>query len=201
MADRPYNNAEDVADLLRALGIERATLIGSSYGGRVALELAARWPDMVPALALLCSGSPDHVPSDALRAFGDREDALLAAGDIDGAVDLNVETFLGPEADDTVRVQVRQMQRHAFDVQLAAAEEFAQVPEKVDLSLIEAPCLAVSGGQDLPDFREIAARLPAQLVNARHLELPWAGHLPSLERPEVVTDLLTQFLREALGGR
>jgi 3-oxoadipate enol-lactonase len=42
MPDGPYNNAEDVADLLEILGIERATLIGSSYGGRIALETAAR---------------------------------------------------------------------------------------------------------------------------------------------------------------
>jgi pimeloyl-ACP methyl ester carboxylesterase len=196
MADRPYNNAEDVAELLDTLGISRAALVAASFGGRIALEMAARWPDTVTAMALLCSGSPDHVPSDTLRAFGKHEDELLDSGDIDGAVELNLETFLGPEADQTVRDRVRLMQRHAFDVQLAAAEEFAQVPAEVDLSLITAPCLAVSGGKDLPDFREIAIGLPERLASARHHELAWAGHLPSLERPEVVTDLLTGFLRE-----
>jgi 3-oxoadipate enol-lactonase len=44
MPDGPYNNAEDVADLMGTLGIERATLVGSSYGGRIALETAARRP-------------------------------------------------------------------------------------------------------------------------------------------------------------
>ncbi|MFG1755469.1 hypothetical protein [Streptosporangium sandarakinum] len=52
------------------------------------------------------------------------------------------------------------MQRHAFDVQLAAEEEFAPTEAEVDLSLIKAPCLALSGGHDLADFRETAARLP-----------------------------------------
>jgi 3-oxoadipate enol-lactonase len=70
------------------------------------------------------------------------------------------------------------------------------VPVEVDLSVITAPCLAVSGGKDLPDFREIAAGLPERLAGARHHELPWAGHLPGLERPGVVTDLLTRFLSE-----
>jgi 3-oxoadipate enol-lactonase len=200
MPDWPYNNAEDVVGLLKVLGVGRATLIASSYGGRVALELAARWPELVTTLALLCSGSPDHVPSDTLKSFGAREDTLLAAGDIDGAVELNVETFFGPEADDTVREKVRQMQRHAFDVQLAVSEEFAQVTTEVDLEQITAPCLAVSGGLDLHDFREIAARLPERLPRARHLELAWAGHLPSLERPAEVTELLTKFLREAPEG-
>jgi pimeloyl-ACP methyl ester carboxylesterase len=196
-ADRPYNDADDVAGLLSALGVSRAALVGSSYGGRVALELTARRPGLVTALALLCSASPDHVPGDALRSFAEREDTLLGAGDIDGAAELNVETFVGPQAGEAVREQVRRMQRHAFAVQLAA-EEVERIRMEVDLSSIKAPCLVVSGGQDLPDFREIAARLTERLADARHHELPWAGHLPGLERPDVVTDLLTEFLRETL---
>ena len=205
VADRPYSDAEDVAQLLATLGAEAAVLVGSSYGGTVALEAAARWPDMVSALVLLCSGSPGHTPSDALRSIGEQEDALVTAGDTAGAVELMVETWLGPEADDTARDQLRLMQRHAFEVQLAAgaedAEEFWQPTSEVDLSRIEVPCLAVSGGHDMADFREIAARLPEQLKGARHLELPWAGHLPGLERPDAVRTLLTEFLRGLHRGR
>lgn len=201
VADRPYDDAENVADLLRSLGIERAALVGSSYGGKVALEVAARRPDTVTALVLLCSALPGHEPSDVLRSFAEQEEALIEAGDIAGAVELNVETWLGPEADDAVREQVRRMQRRAFDVQLAAAEEFAPTEAEVNLSLITAPCLAMSGGHDLPDFREIAALLPKQLADARHRELPWAGHFPNLERPAEVTDLLTRFLHAIVPAR
>lgn len=201
VADRPYADAEDVVDLLGSLGIERAALAGSSYGGQVAMEVAARRPDMVTALVLLCSALPGHAPSDVLRSFAEQEEALIEAGDIAGAVELNVETWLGPEADDAIREQVRRMQRRAFDVQLAAAEEFAPTEEEVDLSLIKAPCLALSGGHDLADFREIAARLPEQLADARHRELPWAGHLPNLERPAEVTDLLIRFLHATVPAR
>ena len=127
------------------------------------------------------------MPGDALRAFNRREDELLAAGDVEGAVELNVATLLGPAADATAKEQVRRMQRRAFDVQLAETEEFAQVKAVVDLSLISVPCLAVSGGHDLPDFGEIAAALAVRLAGARHVELPQAGHLPSRERPDEVT--------------
>jgi pimeloyl-ACP methyl ester carboxylesterase len=198
LPDRRHNDAEDVLDLLDTLGIEQAALIASSYGGRVALEIAARRPDRVSAMALLCSGLPGHEPTDELRAFGEREDTLLEAGDVAGAVELNVDTWLGPDADETVREKVRGMQRHAFDVQLAAPEGAGRNEVEIDLSAIKAPCLALSGGHDLTDFRRIAALLPGLLADVRHLELPWAGHLPSLERPAAVTDLLTGFLRETV---
>ena len=194
-ADGPCDDAEDVLELLDALGIGRAALIASSYGGRVALEIAARWPDRVSALALLCTALPGHEPTAERHSFNEREEALIEAGDIDGAVELIVDTWLGPDADDAAREAVRQMQRHAFEVQLAA-EEFEPVTAEFDLAAIQAPCLILSGGHDMADFRQIADRLAGLLADARHDELPWAGHLPSMERPAAVTGLLAGFLRE-----
>lgn len=194
--DRPHSDAEDVLALLNSLGIGQATLVGSSYGGHVAVEIAARWPDRVNALALLCSALPGQEPSAELDALGEREEALLEAGDIAGATELMVDTWLGPHADETAREAVRRMQRHAFEVQVSAAEEFEPTEAEFDLVAIQAPCLAVSGAHDLADFRQIAARLPDLVPNAEHVELPWAGHLPSLERPSAVTELLIGFLRE-----
>ncbi|MFC9427660.1 alpha/beta fold hydrolase [Streptomyces sp. NPDC056987] len=194
--DRPHNDAEDVLALLNSLGMAQAALVGSSYGGHVALEFAARWPERVSALALICSALPGHEPSAELNALGKDEDALIEAGDIVGATELMVETWLGPEADETAREAVRRMQRHAFELQMAAAEDFEPIEAEIDLAAIQAPCLAVSGAHDLADFRQIAARLPDLLAKADHVELPWAGHLPSLERPSAVTDLLIGFLKD-----
>ncbi|WP_438303334.1 alpha/beta fold hydrolase [Streptomyces sp. HUAS TT11] len=196
VADRPYGDAADVAALLDRPGLERVALVGSSHGGEVALEVAATRPEAVTALMLLCSAMPGHVPGPELRSFTARKNALLAAGDITGAVELNVVTWLGPEAGEEVRAQVRRMQRHAFEVQAGAA--YSSAGEAVDLARITAPCLAVSGAHDLGDFREIAASLPRRLSAARHLELPWAGHFPGLERPAVVTELMIRFLAETV---
>ncbi|MFI5493226.1 alpha/beta fold hydrolase [Actinoplanes sp. NPDC051859] len=193
--DRSHSDAEDVRDLLDALDVDRVVIVGSSFGGRVALEVAARWPDRVTALALLCSALSGQERSPELSAFNAREDELISAGDIAGATDLNVETWLGPDTDAATREQVRRMQRHAFDVQLAAEEEFAPLSAEFELAAVQARCLAVSGAHDLPDFRQIAAKLPTLLPDAQHVELPWAGHLPSLERPAETTKLLTDFLR------
>ncbi|MFI5617801.1 alpha/beta fold hydrolase [Streptomyces sp. NPDC051567] len=197
-ADRPYSDAEDVRELLDTLGIARAALVGASYGGQVALEIAARRAERVSAVALLCSARPGHEPSGELRALGEREEALIEAGDLTGAVELMVDTWLGPDAAETAREAVRRMQRRAYEVQLAAAGEFEPIEAEPDLGAVRAPCLVVSGGHDLADFREIAAQLPALLTTttAHHVDLPWAGHLPNLERPSAVTGLLVGFLRE-----
>jgi pimeloyl-ACP methyl ester carboxylesterase len=68
----------------------------------------------------------------------------------------------------------------------------------VDLGAITAPSLVVSGARDLPDFRLIAARLAALLPGAQPVELPWAGHLPTLERPRELSAILTAFLRDTV---
>ncbi len=192
--DGPYDEAEDVLALLDGLGLSSVSIIASSHGGKVALEVAARRPERVTALALLCSAAPGHEPSAALRALWGREEALIEAGEIDAAVEVNLAGFLGPDADAATRERVRAMQRHAFDVQLAAEQEYeaAQVP--VSLADVAAPALVVFGAKDLPDFPRIAARLGAELPRAETVELAWAGHLPSLERPAEVTALLLGWI-------
>jgi pimeloyl-ACP methyl ester carboxylesterase len=194
----PHNDADDVLGLLGDLGIGPVAVVGASYGGKVALEIAARWPQRVTALALVCAGMPGHEPTDALRGFWQREGELIDAGDLAGAVELNVATWLGPEASEVTRERVRMMQRHAFEIQLAAAEEYEPVEAAVDLGAITAPSLVVSGAMDLPDFRLIAGRLAALLPGARPVQLPWAGHLPTLERPQELSALLTAFLRDTV---
>ena len=194
----PHNDADDVLDLLGELGAGPVAVAGASGGGKVALEIAARWPQRVTALALVCAGMPGHESTDTLRRFWQREGELIDVGDIAGATELNVATWLGPEASEPTRERVRMMQRHAFDVQLAAPEEYEAAVVAVDLRAITAPSLIVSGAQDLPDFRLIAARLTAMLPGARPVELPWAGHLPTLERPQELSAMLTAFLRDTV---
>ena len=201
LPDGTYDEGQDVVDLLDALGADRAALVGASGGGRVALEVAARWSDRVAGLALLCTATAGLEPGPDLRVLWEREEALLEAGDVAGATELNVDTWVGPEADEATREKVREMQRHSFEVQLAASGETGPVRVPYELSTITAPSLLVSGAHDLPEFGTIAADLATRLPHARLVELDWAGHLPSLERPDIVNGLLVDFLREVLPAR
>jgi len=200
--DPAYSDAQDVIDLLDELDITDAAVIGSSFGGRVAQEIAARWPARVSTLGLLCAATRQLPPTDAVKAFGEREDKLLESGDIEGAVALNVETFLGPAADAATRTAVADMQRRAFEVQLAFDAELAATGEVVapdraefDLADVTARTLVVSGGLDIDFFQLTATMLARKITNATHVVLPWAGHLPSLENPAEANKILLDFLR------
>ena len=74
---------------------EPAALVGSSYGGLVCLDFAARNPDLVTDLVLLDAPLPDHEWSDEMEAYGDEEVRLLEAGDLDAATELNL-SFWAP---------------------------------------------------------------------------------------------------------
>ncbi|GAA2249724.1 alpha/beta hydrolase [Streptomyces amakusaensis] len=192
----PYSDADDVLRLLDTLGIEQAALVGSSYGGRTALDIALRAPHRVTALALLCPGLPDQGESPELADFDARETELFEAGELEKAAELNARAWLGPEADTATAEAVRAMQLHAFRVQSAAAEEHdgAAGFDVPSLAALRVPALVLSGAHDFPDFRASATRAAGLLPGAHHRELPWAGHLPSLERPAEITALLADFL-------
>jgi pimeloyl-ACP methyl ester carboxylesterase len=192
-----FSFAEDVIELLDHLDVDRGTFVGSSLGGRVALEVAATHPDRVASLVLLCPAFRGVEATPRAEVFTAEEERLLSRGDVDAAVDLNVVTWLGPDARPDVRALVHAMQRHAFEVQLAAESHSPGpevIPVDVDPGQISVPTLVVSGGLDMDHLQNVARHLADTIAGARMTRLDWAAHLPSLERPEVVNDLITEFL-------
>jgi 3-oxoadipate enol-lactonase len=197
--DASYSDAEDVLALLDELRIERWSLVGASYGGYVAQQVASAAPDRLDALVLLDAPADLAEPDDALRAFWRKEGELVEAGDLDAATDLNVATWVGPDADADARALVWKMQRAAFAHQVAAGEvENRELP--IDLTAITAQTTVVVGDHDLAFFRDNARALTAALPRAELIELPWAGHLPSLERPFETAHLVREAL-EVQHGR
>ena len=195
----PVSYADELAALLDHLGLDQVAVVGSSFGGRVALELTDQHPDRVGTLVLLCGAYGGVDPTPTADAFEEEEERLLEAGDLDGAVALNVATWVGPDADDEARELVRVMQRQAFDIQIPA-DEWDDPPSLVkvdpDLSAIKVPTYVVLGGQDMDHFQNIARHLAAEIPDAHLVELGWAGHLPALERPAETAALLTGFLAD-----
>lgn len=201
----PSAAAYDPADLVRAALAERgvgpAVVVGASFGGFVAQRLAVLAPERVRALALVCaafSDAPDPVPE--LAELDRREEELLAAGDIAGATEVNMRGWLGPQAGAAARAHLSAMLAHALTVQAGADPEVRPETPDVDVAELTMPALVVSGGHDFANITTAAGANAARMPGARHVHLPWAGHLPSMERPEEFTGLLLEFLAEAVRG-
>jgi 3-oxoadipate enol-lactonase len=195
-----FSFAQDIIDLLDHLDVDRSSFVGSSLGGRVALEVAATHPERVDALLLLCPAFRGLGPTQDAQVFAAEERRLLDRGDVDAAVELNIATWLGPDASEHARDLARAMQRHALEVQLAAESKSPRAESlsvDVDLRQISVTTLVVSGYLDMDHFRRIAQHLARSIRSARVETLQWAAHLPSLERPNDVNALITRFLASA----
>jgi 3-oxoadipate enol-lactonase len=188
-----YAHADDLLRMLDDLRIKRATLVAASFGGWVALQLATRAPERVNGLALLASTKLDRDDSEwspEIIAFWEKEEALLEAGDLEGAVALGLRVWKPRPG---VRDLVEEMTRDAFRLQQGVEAEERHLP--VDLGAIAVPTLVVSGGKDpMPDFAQIADELAAEIDDAERAVIKDAGHLIALERPDATAELLKPWL-------
>jgi 3-oxoadipate enol-lactonase len=194
-----------VRETLDAEGVERAALVGVSLGGNTALELALEWPERVSALVLVGAGLPDHEWSEYVRSFFEAEDKALERGDLDGAVEANVRTWVvGPnrkvdEIAPNIRELVSEMQRAAFLQQKDFPDLRAvrlDPPESERLGEIQVPTLVLTGDEDVADIHQIAERLAAEIPGASRATIPAAAHLPNLERPDEFDRIVLEFLAE-----
>ncbi len=194
-ADAPWS---DVLETMDALGVDRAALVGNSFGGVVALRVAAVAPDRVTALVLISAPPPDlEEPSPGLAAAWAAENSALERGDIEAAVQAVVDAWTLPDAVPELRERIADMQRRALIAQTNAPEA-PEAPDPLEgqggLTEIAVPALVAAGERDMPDFREGARTMADQLPLARHIEIPGAGHLAPLETPGAFRELLLAFL-------
>jgi 3-oxoadipate enol-lactonase len=198
-----YASGRDVIELLDRHGFERAALVGVSLGGRVALEVALAAPERVTALVLVGSGLPGHDWSEQMRATWEKEEAAFLAGDLDGAVEISLRTWVdGPrrrpeDVDQDVRSRVAEMQRRAYELQLPIKEDEEELlVEDVAgrLGEITAPTLVLAGEEDQPDIHAIADRLAREIPGARRASIANTAHVPSMERAEEFDELVLGFL-------
>jgi 3-oxoadipate enol-lactonase len=196
-----------VRALLDHLGLDQVGVVGNSFGGKVALDFALAHPERVGALVLVASALSGSEGSADLEAFDEEEDALLDAGKIDEAVELNLRTWLDGYGRESapVPVEVRErladMQRRSFHTVLEAYERtpppgpvgWPKPPAATRLDEIAAPTLVVAATHDHPDFVRIAERLAVGIPGAESATMA-TGHLPGLEQPDELNRLVLDFL-------
>jgi pimeloyl-ACP methyl ester carboxylesterase len=197
----PYAHYEDVAGLLTHLGINRAVIVGASYGGNVAVELALEHPDRVSGLVLVNSlvGTTSR-STNLLEAWKLIEEAM-ESGDLDRATELELRLWVdGPhrapeDVEPGVRELVRTMDRARVAEQESADERWLDPPAHTRLREIAVPVLVVAGTLDQPEALQSADELLAEIPGTQRVDIENAAHLPSLERPAEFTRLVLDFFR------
>ncbi|MFL5951628.1 MAG: alpha/beta fold hydrolase [Gaiellaceae bacterium] len=178
---------------------EPVTLIGTSLGGAVALELALETPERVAALVLVGPGLDGHEWSDEVRSSWDEEEKAFERGDLDAAVEANLRVWLPDDVDPDVRALVAVMQRNAFELQAGYDDlqtKRLEPPASARLAEVGVPTLVVTGDEDVRDIHEIADKLAAGIPGAERATIAGSGHLPSLERPDEFDAVVLAFLLE-----
>ena len=197
----PFSHAEDVLGVLGEVGVERTAIVGNSFGGRIAVDVALAAPEQVSGLVLADAGYPGAEPFPEVAAYAAQADALFQAGDIEGSVELNLRFWLdgprrSPDAvDPTVRARVAGMQRLTLEKELELdGEPGAERRPDGSPREIRAPTLVVVGDQDQPQILAAAERYVTEIPGAERVVIAGAAHVPNLERPDEFDDVVLRFL-------
>lgn len=177
-----------VAGWLSAQGIDRAVLLGNSFGGHVALDFALRYRSRVAGLVLTGSagllerGFGRGVPASPSRAFVRTrlEEVFYAPALVTDDLVVAVHDALRDRA--TARAMV------------AWARATRAYPMREHLHAIEAPTLLVWGEEDRITPLAAARAFAAGLPGARLVTIPRCGHAPMLEAPAEFAGAVGGFL-------
>ena len=187
--------ADEVAALIEREGWNGAIVGGVAIGGYVAIELAARRPDLVGALFLM---APKPAPDAPAMAAQRESTAALALRDGSSVVaDTLYDKPLGPQADGAVKAKMREMIADADPRGIAALiRGIARRPDPaIVMPTITARTQVIAGEMDpfskLEDVKRVAEIMP----NASLIVLKGIGHMAPIESPLSVTNALASFVR------
>jgi len=197
--EAPWRNYEHLALLMQALEVERATLVGLSLGGRVAIDLAIAYPEKVRSLVLIgpgMSGFP-FTGRDWRARMGESASARRE-GNAEKVAELFLGTWLaGPhrspsQVDPAVWAKVSEM---AVPNALHQIDSLELEPPAVGrVAEITAPVLLIEGELDTEDIHKIFTLIQRTLVGTRRVVIPGVAHMPGIERPTEVNRLLLEFI-------
>lgn len=199
--------AQDLRLLLDALDVERAIVVGSSYGGFTALALALAQPRRVAALVAVeppmmkyaafsaagraaAAAFQEQVIAPANAAFGAGDDEL-AGRIMSGGINGEASSASTPDA-----MQRRLQNVRAMKVLALSSDEFPLLRPDC-LAALSMPVLLVSG-QDTPAVhREIFNNVVAAMPQAKSVRIAVAGHSVPRDQPRAFNEAVLNFLTQA----
>ena len=196
----------DVAALLDHLGVDRAHVVGQSFGGSIALDLALARPACVATLTSVAGGiggyrpdldpEEDNVPwSDMDRLWDEKKWAELA--------ELETRVWVDGWGQPATRVGCTLRDRIKGDVlSTYQGENEEGLPQPLErraadrLGELTAPVLVMIGTMDEARSRAAAAHLVAAASKSRSVEVAGVAHMIQLEAPERVSEELRDFIQD-----
>ena len=199
-SDRPHcgyairDLANDVVALLDALGIERATLVGHSFGSFVARQVAIAHPERVDALVLIGTGytASNPVTRDVQNSLRDLPDPIP----LEFVRDFQASTAHRPLPADFFERIVAESLKLPPRLWRLAFESLIEYDDRRELERIEARTLLLWGDRDALFSRAGQERFMDALPAARLKVYEETGHCPNWEQPErVAKDIASLMLR------
>ncbi|MGK9234745.1 3-oxoadipate enol-lactonase [Inquilinus limosus] len=192
-------HAADLADLLDARGIGRATVVGLSIGGMIALGLTRLRPDLIERL-VLCDTAHRIGTAEAWQA---RIEAVRAGG-VAGIAEATMERWFSAEfrarQPDLVAVARTMLSRTPADGYIAACAALRDGDLTATAQAVAVPTLCLCGTEDPATPSALVRSLAALIPDARYEDIPGAGHIPCIEAPEVLAGLIRGFIEEGRRG-
>ncbi|HEX7527365.1 MAG TPA: alpha/beta hydrolase [Gaiellaceae bacterium] len=191
-----FSAVEDVVGVLDALGVERVALVGLSLGGALALDVALMHPERVWAVAHV-AGGVSGLPVDPYTTEQEAAyEAAVESGDLDTAMEIDFAVWAPLGADDVLRELWRATpDAHGIP---EGARPAPRPSTHGRLAEIAAPTLVVVATHDPPELKEIDAQVAHTVPGARLVEID-SDHYLTLREPELVSELLREFLSTAAG--
>jgi pimeloyl-ACP methyl ester carboxylesterase len=194
------DHAADCRGLLAALGVEKAHVVGHSYGGCVALQLASAAPGVVLTLALF---EPALLAVPSGPQFSEELAPIVeeySVGDQAGAGDAFYTLVGGPEwRTDVSRTVPGGPEQAAADVStlfesdLPSLEDWRFGPDEA--ARIDQPVFFLIGTESAPLFSEGRDLVHSWLPQTEDGVLHGANHLLQMQHPAEAASLLTDFLK------
>lgn len=197
--------ARRLRSLFDHLQLPRATLMGNSFGGGVALRFAQDWPDRVDRLVLLNSVCyAECIPGYVYAAripFAPCVAEAVPLGKLTRALLGDPNRILSILSDEEWESYVHEIQRPGRRRALIETLRALVPPNTAEfeerLRTIRAPALLLWGIVDTSVPVELGRRLVRDLANARLYELD-AGHVPNQEKPAEVLLRVREFMAEKM---
>ncbi len=196
-----YADHEDLRALLEFLGVEKAAVLGLSMGGRIAIDFALAFPEMVTALMPVAPGLSGFGFEDTRQNenFGPMV-AAWQQGEFDRAAEYFQRMWTdGPsrtpeQVDPAVRQRVRTLLVAGCELATRAQGRPREGNAISRLAEIRVPTLVIMGDLDMPDIHTIVGRIEKQVPGVRKVVVPGAAHMVNLERPQEFNEAVVGFL-------